>query len=455
MDKKNHTIDMCSGSVLKKMLLFAVPLMLSGMLQLLFNAADIMVVGRFAEDGAKSLAAVGATTALINLLTNLFIGLSVGANVMTARYFGAKQDGELKQTVHTSMTLSVICGVLLTVIGVFLAPYLLIWMKTPHDVLGLASQYLQVYFLGMTSTMIYNFGSAILRAVGDTRRPLYILVIAGVVNVVLNLVFVIVFHLDVLGVGIATAISQTVSATCVVACLMKENSAIRLEWKSLGINKDKMIKIAKIGLPAGLQGSLFSIANVVIQSSVNEFGKIVVAGNSVSQNLEGFIFVAMNAFHQAAISFTGQNAGAGRYERINRIVYTALGCVLVAGVTLGAVLLFFDEPLLGLYNDDPAVIKAGVQRMSIMAASFALAGMMDVMVGSLRGLGYSVMPMIVSLIGVCALRLIWIATVFQLPAFHSIDMLYITYPISWGITFAAHTICFIVVRKKLKKQWQV
>ncbi len=446
-------MDMCTGSVLKKMLLFAVPLMLSGILQLLFNAADVMVVGRFA--GESSLAAVGSTTSLINLLTNLFVGLSVGANVLAARCFGASQERELKETVHTAMTISVLCGVLLTAIGIVGAPSILRLMQTPPEVLDLAVVYLRTYFIGMTATMIYNFAAAILRAVGDTNRPLWILMIAGVVNVSLNLVFVIAFHWGVFGVGLATAISQTISAACVVVCLMREQGAIRLELRSLGIKRDKLVKIAQVGLPAGIQGSLFSLSNVVIQSSVNSFGETVVAGSSAAANLEGFAFMAMNAFHQAAISFTSQNVGAGCYERINRIARTALACVAVTALSVGAVLLVFGEPLLYLYTEEPSVVAAGLERMRVMALSFALAGMMDVMVGCLRGLGYSVMPMFVSLGGVCALRLVWIATVFQLPAFHTIGMLYITYPVSWVITLSVHVLCFTVVRHRLKKQWGV
>ncbi len=446
MQKSTHTMDMCTGSVLKKMLLFALPLMLSGVLQLLFNAADVMIVGRFA--GESSLAAVGSTTSLINLLTNLFVGLSIGANVLTARYFGASQERELSETVHTSMTVSLLCGVVLTVIGSITAPIILTWMQTPPEVLDLAVVYLRTYFIGMTATMIYNFAAAILRAVGDTKRPLWFLSIAGVVNVSLNLLFVIVFHWGVFGVGLATAISQTIAAVCVVVCLMREKGAIRLDIRHLGIKRDKLIKIAQVGLPAGVQGSLFSLANVVIQSSVNSFGEIVVAGSSAASNLEGFAFMAMNAFHQAAISFTSQNIGAGRRDRIKRIVRTALACVVVTALLVGGILLLFGEPLLHLYTDEPAVVAAGLERMRVMAMSFALAGMMDVMVGVLRGLGYSVMPMLVSLGGVCALRLVWIATVFQLPAFHSIGMLYITYPVSWAVTFATHAICFAVVRKR-------
>ena len=449
--KGKYEIDMCNGPILGKMLMFAVPLMFSSILQLLFNAADIVVVGKWAGD--DSLAAVGSTSSLINLLTNLFIGLSIGANVLVARYYGAKQDKELNATIHTSMLLSLISGVILTVIGVFGAHKILALMQTPEDVLPLATIYIRIYFLGMTSTMIYNFGSAILRAVGDTKRPLYYLLLAGVVNVVLNLIFVIVFSMGVAGVATATAISQTISAVLVVRCLIKDKGSIHLELKELRIEKDKFIRILQIGLPAGFQGILFSLSNVFIQSSVNSFGKVVVAGNSAASNIEGFVYVAMNAFYQAAISFMGQNVGAGKYERINKILITAEACVAVIGIVLGNMVFIFGEPLLGIYSDTSDVVAAGLVRLSIISTTYALCGMMDTMVGALRGLGYSIMPMIVLLLGACAFRLVWLATIFQMDRFHTIEMVYISYPVSWTLTFTTHLICFIIVRKKLAKKW--
>ncbi len=448
---KKYEMDMCSGSILKKMLLFAIPLMFSSILQLLFNAADIVVVGRFAGD--NSLAAVGSTSSLINLMVNLFVGLSVGANVLVARYFGAKQERDLSSTVHTAITLSLISGVILAIVGVVGAPIILEWMQTPGDVLGLAVIYLRIYFLGMPAMMLYNFGAAILRAVGDTRRPLNYLIVAGVINVTLNLIFVIVFKMDVAGVATATAVSQCVSAILVLRCLMKDNSGIKVELKKLRIHKDKFIKILQIGLPAGFQGTLFSLSNVFIQSSVNSFGEVVVAGNSAASNIEGFVYVAMNAFHQAAISFTSQNVGAGKYDRVNKILLTALGCVLVVGTALGTGAYLLGEPLLKIYSSSPDVINAGLVRLGIICTLYALCGMMDVMVGSLRGLGYSIMPMIVSLIGACALRLVFLATIFQMEQFHYIQTVYYTYPISWSLTFLAHVVCFIVIRRKLSKKW--
>ena len=448
---KTYEIDMCNGPILKKMLLFAVPLMLSSILQLLFNAADIVVVGRFAGD--DSLAAVGSTSSLINLLTNLFIGLSVGANVLVARYFGAKKEEELKDTIHTAMTLSLIGGVALTIIGIVGAPVILRWMQTPPEVLSLAIVYLRVYFAGMTAVMVYNFGSSILRAVGDTKRPLYFLTIAGVVNVVLNLVFVIVFHWGVFGVGLATTISQIISALLVLRCLMREQGGIRLDLKCLGIHTGKLMQIMQIGLPAGFQGMLFSLSNVVIQSSVNSFGATIVAGNSAAANIEGFVYVGMNAFYQAAISFMGQNVGAGKYHRVNKILISAEVCVIVIGLLLGNGVILFAKPLLSLYTDSPVVVEAGVLRLKMICSLYCLCGMMDVMVGALRGLGYSIAPMIVSLLGACAFRLLWIATVFKIERFHVIETVYASYPISWTLTFMAHVVTFLIVRARLKKRW--
>lgn len=448
---KSYEMDMCTGSILKKMLLFSLPLMASSVLQLLFNAADIIVVGRFSGDNA--LAAVGSNTALINLLTNFFMGLSIGANVLVARYYGAKQDKDLVETIHTSMLLSIYSGIILTVVGVLCAKQILIWMKTPEAVLDLAAVYLRIYFLGMTATMIYNFGSAILRAVGDTRRPLYYLVVAGVVNVILNLVFVIIFKLSVMGVAIATVISQCISAVLILRCLMRETGSIKLDLRKLSINKSKFLKIAQIGLPASLQGVIFSLSNVVIQSSVNLFGEITVAGNSAAANIEGFVYVSMNSLYQATISFTSQNVGAAKYERINKILYTAQLCVIVVGLVLGNSALFFGRQLLSVYTGSSEVIDAGMKRLNIIARTYALCGMMDVMVGSLRGLGYSVMPMIVSLIGACGLRLLWIFTFFRMERFHNVTSLYLTYTWSWIITFSVHVICWLIVRRKLGRQW--
>lgn len=445
---KKYEIDMCSGSIFKKMLLFALPLMCSSILQLLFNAADIVVVGHFAGDHA--LAAVGSNTALINLLTNLFVGLSIGTNVLVAQYYGAKKEQELKETVHTSMMLSVYSGILLTIVGVIAARQILIWMQAPSEVLGLAVIYLRIYFIGMTSTMIYNFGSAILRAVGDTKRPLYYLLGAGVVNVVLNLIFVVLFQMGVAGVGAATVISQTISAFLVVRCLILEQGGIHLELKELRIHKDKFIRILQIGLPAGFQGTVFSLSNVVIQSAINSFGAVVVAGNSAASNIEGFVYMAMNAFYQATISFTSQNFGAKQYKRINKILFVGELYVIITGLVLGNLAVIFGKELLGIYSSSEEVIQTGMVRLRIIGTTYALCGIMDVLVGALRGIGYSIMPMIVSLVGACGLRLIWIATVFQIPAYHSQTTIYMSYPITWTITLTVHALCFLWARRRIK-----
>ena len=445
--KKKYEIDMCSGSVFRKMLLFAIPLMCSSILQLLFNAADIVVVGRFAGDNA--LAAVGSNTALINLFTNLFIGLSVGTNVLTAQYYGAKKEADLRETVHTSMLLSIYSGVILTIVGVAGARFLLELMKAPSEVIGLATLYLRILFLGMPSMMVYNFGSAILRAVGDTKRPLYYLLGAGIINVILNLFFVITCQMGVAGVGLATVISQTISAALVVRCLMKEQGGIQLELKALSISKDKLAKILKIGLPAGFQGTVFSLSNVVIQSAVNSFGPIAVAGNSAASNIEGFVYMAMNTFYQATISFTSQNFGAKEYKRIYKILAAGEIYVIATGVILGNLAVFFGESLLHMYSSNAEVIVAGMARLRIICTIYALCGIMDVLVGALRGIGYSVIPMIVSLVGACGLRLVWIATVFQIPQYHSLTTVYLSYPITWTITLTVHAVTFALAARKV------
>ena len=397
----HYEIDMCNGPILSKMLRFSIPLMCSSVLQLLFNAADIVVVGRWAGD--NSLAAVGSNTALIGLLTNLFVGLAVGANTLAAKYYGARDRDALHRVVHTSILLSIISGLVLTVVGVFGARTILIWMQTPENVLDLATLYLRIYFLGMTATMVYNFGAALLRAEGDTQRPLYFLSLAGVVNIVLNLFFVIVCKLDVAGVAIATVISQCISASLVLRCMVKDTGPLHLDLKKMRLHPQAMRQILRIGLPAGFQGILFSLSNVVIQSSVNTFGEVIMAGNSAAANIEQFVYVSMNAMYQATISFTSQNYGAGNYHRIRKIMIRAQGCVLVVGLVLGNAATLAGRVLLSIYTTSPPVIEAGLVRMGIVCTTYALCGMMDVMVGGLRGIGYSIMPMLVSLVGACGL----------------------------------------------------
>ena len=440
-------IDMTSGSIMKKMMLFAFPLMCSSVLQLLFNAADTVVVGQFA--GKHSLGAVGSNGALINLMTNLFIGLSVGSNVLIAKAVGAKDKEHTGKLVHTSIVISVFGGVFLMIFGILFARNILVIMSVPKEVVGLATTYLRIYFIGLPAMMVYNFGSAILRAVGDTRRPLYFLSIAGVINVLFNLLFVIVFKMDVAGVALATVISQVISATLIMICLMKEESDIKVKVGELRIDRDSLLRILRIGIPAGLQGTLFSLSNVVIQSSINKFGSTVLAGNSAAQNLEGFVYVSMNSLHQATLSFTSQNMGAGRYERVGKILKDGLILVFFTGLILGGLMVLFGHQLLHIYYPKPDVINKGYERLLVVCGTYFFCGIMDVMVGSIRGLGYSVMPMVVSLIGACGLRILWLKTFFLMARFHRPFYIYITYPVSWIITISAHVICYYIVKKKL------
>ena len=450
--KGRYEIDMCSGPILPKLLQFALPLMLSGILQLLFNAADVIVVGRFAGD--NSLGAVGSTTHLISLLVNLFIGLSVGANIMAARFYGANDRESLHQTVHTAMLLSVLCGAVLALVGCCFAPTFLGWMQSPDGVRGLATLYLRIYFLGVPATLVYNFGAALLRAAGDTRRPLYFLFAAGILNVLMNLFLVIVCHLDVAGVAIATVLSQCVSAVLIVRCLLRDSGGIRLEPRKLHLWPQRLKEILQVGLPAGLQSVLFAISNVVIQSSINSFGEVIVAAGSASASISNFVYTAMNAFSQANTSFTGQNLGAKRYDRIIPVLTRSLACVTVTGLVTGGLAVLFGHELLGIYSDSPDVIAAGYISLFIRCAPYFLCGVMEVFVGSLRGLGYSMRTMVISLLGSCGLRLLWLATVFPIPRFHTIETVYFSYPFSWGVTALMQAICFLLVWKRLRRSWE-
>ena len=437
---------MTEGSIVKKLLQFSVPLIFSSLLQILFNTADVIVVGRFAGD--NSLGAVGSTGSLINLMVNLFVGLSVGTTVVAANFFGAGKKSELKETVHTAILLSLISGIILTIFGVIGAKKILQWMQSPKEILDLATQYLQIYFGGIISTMIYNFGSALLRAKGDTKRPLYILFFAGIINVILNLIFVILFKMDVAGVALATVISQTISAFLVVRCLLKETEEFKLDLKQLKINPQILIRIIKIGVPAGLQGIIFSLSNVIIQSSINSFGAIVIAGNSAALNIENFIFTGMNGFSQGTLTFISQNFGAKKYQRINKTIIVALFCVFLVGFVFGNLTVIFGRKLLSFFTTSPEVIESGISRLKIICATYALCGMMDVMGNAIRGIGHSVLPMIITLLGACGIRLLWISTIFLIPKFHSCNTIFVSYPISWTVTFIAHIICFFIIRKK-------
>lgn len=445
MKTKSYELDMCHGPLLGKILIFALPLMLSGILQLLFNAADMIVVGH--ANGPTSLAAVGATSSLINLLINLFMGLSVGANVLVAHFFAAGQEKDCKETVHTAILVSVISGVFLAFVGFFLAKPLLTLMGTPIDVINKSVIYMRIFFLGMPVMLLYNFGSAILRAVGDTKRPLVFLTISGVLNIILNLFFVFVFHMDVAGVALATVLSQALSAFLIVRCLMKTEGYCKLTLSELSIRKDKLLKMIRIGLPAGLQGSIFSISNVLIQSSINSFGSVAMAGNTACSNLEGFVYNAMNSIYQTALTFTSQNLGGKQYKRIKKVILLNVIIVTLVGTIMGSFVILFGKPLLGLYTSEQAAIEYGLIRMKIIFSTYFLCGIMDVLVGCLRGLGRSILPMIVSLLGACGLRVVWIFTIFK--AYPTLESIYISYPISWSLTAFVHLICLICIMRKV------
>ena len=444
-------IDMLNGPVLRPFIAYSIPLMLSGILQLLFNAADVVVVGRFAGD--EALAAVGSTGTLIALFTNLFIGLSVGANVAAARACGEGDPLKISRVVHTSMLVSVICGAFVTVMGLIFSPTFLKLMKTPEEIIDLASVYLRIYFVGMLACMVYNFGSALLRAVGDTRRPLIYLTISGVVNVVLNLIFVIPLKMSAAGVGLATTISQIVSAALVVICLMRSEGPIRFVPKKMRLHRKDLGLIIRIGLPAGIQSTVFSISNVIIQSSINAFGAIQVAGNSAGGNLDGFVSTGLSAFYQATMSFTSQNYGAKKYGRIWKILRTTVLCEVVIGVPVSFLVWYFGDTLLHIYTESDAVVAAGVVRLTYICLPFIIGGLMDCMTGSLRGIGCSLTPMIVSICGVCGVRLVWLATVCRLPQYaDNIAAVYVSYPISWAATGLMHFAFLVVNMRRLKKR---
>ena len=452
---RSREIDMTNGPLLSKVIQFAIPLALSSMLQLLFNAADVIVVGQFA--GSTALAAVGSTGALVNLLVNVFMGVSIGANVMVARARGAGDYKAVHETVHCAMLISVILGAIVAVLGFCVSGFALTLMGSPADVKPLATLYLKIYFLGMPANLVYNFGAAILRAVGDTKRPLYILTAAGVANVLLNLVLVIVFHMGVAGVAIATVFSQIISAVLVVLCLLHADGAYKLYPSDLRIHKDKLSGMIRIGLPVGIQGSLFSISNVIIQSTVNSFGSIVVAGNAAAANLEGFVYVCMNSLYQSAITFTSQNLGAGKFDRIRHTFRLCTLMVMVVGATLGVGLYLGGPWLLKIYasgtpEEIEQIIRFGMIRLSYVSFTYMLCGMMDVSCGALRGLGKGMVPMAVSLLGACAFRILWVYTVFAVQP--TLPCLYISYPVSWVITWVAHTVCYLLIRRNMERKHQ-
>ncbi|MBR4868585.1 MAG: MATE family efflux transporter, partial [Clostridia bacterium] len=429
MKTRNYEMDMTSGSLPKKMIAYALPFIATGALQLLFNTADIIVVGRFA--GNQSLAAVGSTTSLIGLIVNLFMGLSVGVSVLISQYYGSNNYKGVSETVHTAFCVSLIFGVLVGTFGFFFSKPMLQLMGSPHDVIDLATLYLKIYFLGTPAFLFYNFLSAVLRAVGDTRRPLFYLSLAGVLNIVLNLISVIVFHMGVAGVAIATVSSQVLSSVLIFRTLRSETGCYHLDYRLLRIHWDKFILMFKIGLPAGIQSSLFSISNVIIQSSINSWGSLAIAGSSAAQSIESFSYTAMNALSQTALAFTGQNIGAGNIKNVKRITLWATLYVTILGILMGGASYLLNQPLISLFTQDPKVIQYGAQRLFYICLPYFICGIMEVFVGVLRGMGYSLIPMIISVGGICGFRILWIFTVYQ--HFHTLTTIYLSYPITWLI----------------------
>lgn len=445
----SKSADLTQGPLLKRIIIYTIPIILTGVLQLLFNAADLVVVGQYC--GSISVGAVGATGPVINLLVNLFIGLSVGAGVAVAHGIGAGKEEDVRRVVHTSIPLAVICGILLTVTGIIGAKTILRLMDTPEDALELSAAYMRIYFCGITASMLYNFGAAILRAAGDTKSPLIYLTAAGILNVLLNLLFVIVLKMDVSGVALATAISQCLSAVLIIRALMKREDSCRLKFREIRIYKRQLLRILQIGFPAGIQGSLFSISNVIIQSSVNSFGLSVMSGNAAAQNIEGFVYTSMNSVSQTALNFIGQNHGAGKFDRVRKIMFICLGFVFLTGITLGLTAFVFGRPLLSIYiSDSDEAIKYGMIRIAYICIPYFLCGLMDVATGSLRGIGSSITPLIITVAGVCGFRILWIYTIFQ--KFRSLETLYISYTVSWAMTFITETVVFIFLLRHQQKK---
>ncbi len=448
-DKKSNILN---GSIFLNLLYFTIPVILTGVLQLLYNAADIIVVGRVA--GSQSLAAVGSTSSITHLFINLFIGLSAGTSVCVARYIGEKDKESIEKTVHTSIMVALIGGVFLTVVGVILSRTVLEMMQTPLDIIEEASLYMKIIFLGMPANLVYNFGAAILRAEGNTKTPLIFLAISGIINVGLNIIFVVYFKMRADGVAWATIISQTISATLVILYLMRSSTYCKFHIKKLKIHNKMLFGILKIGVPAGLQGIVFSLSNVLIQSSINTFGSVVVAGNSAAGNLEGFAYTAMNATHQSMLTFVGQHIGAKKISRIKKVI--SIGClqVFIVGLISSGLLLIFARPLLGLYAPGKeAVINSGVNRLIVILSPYFLCGLMETIVGATRGMGESLKPMVVSILGVCGIRILWIFTVFKI--YHSPFSLYISYPVSWLITLLLQLVFCINTYKKIKSEYNV
>lgn len=445
MKKNKYEIDMCNGTIMDKLISFSVPLILSGILQLLFNAVDIIVVGRFS--GSQALAAVGSTTALINIFTNLFIGISLGANVLAARFYAAQKDKEMSETVHTAIMLALISGVVMLFVGIFFARGALELMGTPDDVIGQSTLYMRIYFAGMPFFMLYNYGAAILRAVGDTKRPLLFLIVSGVVNACLNLFLVIAFHLGVAGVAIATVTAQGISCALVLRCLQRSQASYQLRFRDLKIRGCYVQQIFQVGLPAGIQSTVINFSNALLQSSVNSFGSIAMAGYTAANNLFGFLYVSTNSITQACMSFISQNYGVGKWKRMDRVLFDCIILSVAVMLTLGGGMYFFGPEVLKIYTTNPRVISCGMEVLTYTTLTYFLCGIMDLLPGALRGMGYSSVPMILSIIGTVGTRIVWIFGIF--PNHRSLDILFISYPVSWMITIVLQVICFYFVRRKV------
>lgn len=443
MKNNKYEIDMCNGTLMDKLISFSLPLMLSGILQLLFNAVDIIVVGRFT--GSQALAAVGSTTALINIFTNLFIGISLGANVLAARFYASGKEKEMSETVHTSITLALISGLVMALAGVLLARFALNLMGTPNDVIDQSVLYMRIYFLGMPFFMLYNYGAAILRAVGDTKRPLFFLVISGMTNAVLNLVLVIVFHMGVAGVAIGTIVSQLISSILVLRCLYTSNTSYRLYFSKLGIKTQYLKQIFQVGIPAGIQSTVINLSNALLQSSVNSFGSVAMAGYTAANNIFGFLYMSVNAVTQSCMSFTSQNYGVKKLKRMDRVLLDCMILSVGVTLTLGCGAYFFGSELLKIYTSDVDVIRCGVEVLAFTTVPYFCCGIMDLLPGALRGMGYSGVPMILSIIGTVGTRIVWIFGLF--PAHRSLSFLFISYPVSWILTILMQAVCFCFVRK--------
>ena len=443
MKNNKYEIDMCNGTLMDKLISFSLPLMLSGILQLLFNAVDIIVVGRFT--GSQALAAVGSTTALINIFTNLFIGISLGANVLAARFYASGKEKEMSETVHTSITLALISGLVMALAGVLLARFALNLMGTPNDVIDQSVLYMRIYFLGMPFFMLYNYGAAILRAVGDTKRPLFFLVISGMTNAVLNLVLVIVFHMGVAGVAIGTIVSQLISSILVLRCLYTSNTSYRLYFSKLGIKTQYLKQIFQVGIPAGIQSTVINLSNALLQSSVNSFGSVAMAGYTAANNIFGFLYMSVNAVTQSCMSFTSQNYGVKKLKRMDRVLLDCMILSVGVTLTLGCGAYFFGPELLKIYTSDADVIRCGVEVLAFTTVPYFCCGIMDLLPGALRGMGHSGVPMILSIIGTVGTRIVWIFGLF--PAHRSLSFLFISYPVSWILTILMQAVCFCFVRK--------